>query len=55
LSVAEIRRLVWGLVWARRPPHGFVLAWSGWRRRHQAVAQTCHYRRRLARYQQLQL
>jgi len=26
-----------------------VLAWSRWRRRHQALARRCHYRRRLAR------
>jgi len=26
----------------------FILAWSYWRRRHQAVARTCHIRRRQA-------
>jgi hypothetical protein len=26
-----------------------VLAWSEWRRRHQATAKRCHYARRLAK------
>jgi len=30
------------------PPAAFVLAWSRWRRRHQAQAKRCHYQRRLA-------
>jgi len=55
LSVAEIRRLVWGLVWAWRPAAGFVLAWSRWRRQHQARAKRSHYQRRGAVPYDLQL
>jgi hypothetical protein len=55
LSVAEIKRLLWGLVWAWRPPDGFVLAWSRWRRAHQARAQRSHYLRRGAIPTHLQL
>ena len=29
------------------PPPAFVLAWSFWRRLHQAVAQACHWGRQL--------
>lgn len=49
LTVPEVRRLLWRLLWplALAPP--LVLAWSVWRRRHQATARRCHYRRRLAR------
>jgi hypothetical protein len=48
LSVPEVRRLLWRLLWMMLPSAAFVLAWSDWRRRHQAVAQHHHYRRRLA-------
>jgi hypothetical protein len=43
LSVAELRRLLAHLVW--RPPvdPAFTLAWSLWRRRHQATARRTHY------------
>jgi hypothetical protein len=43
LSVAELRRLLARLVW--RPPvdRVFILAWSVWRRRHQATAPRTHY------------
>ena len=47
LTVPEVRRLLWWLVWRALPPK-FVLAWSRWRRRHQAQARRCHYQRRLA-------
>jgi hypothetical protein len=50
LSVPEVRRLVWWLVWgccARRPEP--IWGWSRWRRRHQAVARTCHHRRQRKR------
>jgi hypothetical protein len=46
MSVAELRRLLWHLVLRWVPDHAFVLAWSYWRRRHQAIALRCHYRRR---------
>jgi hypothetical protein len=55
LSVAEIKRLLWGLVWAWRPPDGFVWAWSRWRRTHQARATLSHYQRRGAVPHDLQL
>ena len=49
LTVPAVRRLLWRLGWQTLPPPEFVLAWSRWRRRHQAQARRCHYRRRLAR------
>jgi hypothetical protein len=55
LSVAEIRRLLWRLIWAWRPAAGFVLAWSAWRRAHQAGAKLSHYKRRGATPLDLQL
>jgi hypothetical protein len=55
LSVAEIRRLLWGLVWAWRPAAGFVLARSRWRRTHQAQAKRSHDQRRGAVPNDLQL
>ncbi len=51
LSVAEIRRLLWKLVWTVTPAVEFVLGWSVWRRRHQATARVCHYKRRLTHLQ----
>ena len=56
LRVAEIRHLVWGVVWEVKPLIAAVLDWSLWRRRHQARARACHDKRRLhALRQQLQL
>ncbi len=43
LSVAEIRRLLWKLVWEWLPSPSFSLAWSHWRRHHQAVAMNYHW------------
>jgi hypothetical protein len=48
-TVPEVRRLLCRLVWGRPPPPEHTLGWSVWRRRHQARAKRCHYRRRLAR------
>jgi hypothetical protein len=48
LSVCEIRRLLWRLLWKLAPLPAFVLAWSHWRRQHQFRAKQAHYRRRLA-------
>ena len=45
-SVPEIRRLLAALVLEHAPARQFVLAWSLWRRRHQADAAAAHYRRR---------
>ena len=47
LTVPEVRRLLCRLVWTPVVPAEQVLAWSRWRRRHQARARRCHYRRRL--------
>jgi hypothetical protein len=45
LSVGEIRRLLWKLVDKVEQTAAEVLAWSRWRRRHQAVAKYYHYKR----------
>ncbi len=47
LTVPEVRRLIYRLVWMSVPPVDLILAWSRWRRRHQARAKHCHYQRRL--------
>jgi hypothetical protein len=46
LTVPEVRRLLWRLVWARPPDPAQAIAWSLWRRRHQQRARRCHWRRR---------
>jgi hypothetical protein len=48
LSIAELRRLFFFLL--AKPPLSrlFRLAWSFFRRIHQATARRCHYKRRLA-------
>ena len=55
LSLAEIRRLFFRLV--SKPPLSFAyhLAWSFWRRTHQALARLCHYKRRCVLANHLQL
>ena len=47
LTVPEVRRLLLALA---EPPErfSFRLAWSRWRRRHQAMAKRCHVARRAA-------
>lgn len=47
-TVSEIRRLISRLVWTVAHSIDFILAWSAWRRRHQARAKRGHYRRRQA-------
>jgi hypothetical protein len=47
LTVPEVRRLWWHFALKREPSALHVLAWSYWRRRHQAKARYHHYRRRL--------
>jgi hypothetical protein len=42
-AVAEVRRLLWRLVWQPPPDHGAALAWSRWRRRHRQRARQCHW------------
>lgn len=46
LTRNEIRRLLVGLL-TRPVPAALQLRWSRWRRRHQAIARACHYKRRL--------
>jgi len=48
LTVPEVRRLLWQMLRPPPPDDVFVWAWSRWRRRHQAMAKRCHYKRRLA-------
>ena len=47
LTVPEVRRLLYWLIWRHHPANESVLQWSQWRTRHQATARRCHYRRRL--------
>lgn len=54
LTVPDVRHLLWNLVGTAPASVAHVLAWSRWRRRHQARAQRCHYRRRLT-YHSLEL
>ena len=46
-TVPEVRRPLCRLIWQPRASPEVALAWSHWRRRHQARARRCHYRRRL--------
>lgn len=55
LSVPEVRRLFHYLVDRRPLSAVHRLAWSFWRRAHQAIARLCHYKRRLASVIHLQL
>jgi hypothetical protein len=49
LTMPEVWRLLYRLVWCSVPSQDHTLAWSYWRRRHQARARYFHYRSRLAR------
>src|SRR5712692_3935451 len=49
LTVPEIRHLLWQVVWPFQPRLERVLAWSRWRRRHQARAKRIHTTCRNAR------
>jgi SRSO17 transposase len=46
LTLNEIRRLIIRLLAHPAPDLTHLLQWSLWRRRHQATARDCHYRRR---------
>ena len=46
LTVNEFRRLFDAVLLAAKHTIQTLLAWSRWRRRHQARARECHYRRR---------
>jgi hypothetical protein len=45
LTVPELRRLLWRLVWDQLPEPDTVLHWSDWRRRHQQRARRCQVAR----------
>jgi hypothetical protein len=45
-TVPEIRYLIARLLLAPISTFRFILAWSSWRRRHQAAAARAHYRTR---------
>jgi len=53
LSVQEIRRLLWRLILAVQQTAYHILAWSHWRRGHQAIAKHYHYKRRDAEVEAL--
>jgi hypothetical protein len=55
LTVPEVRRLLWRLVWGRLPVPDHVCQRSRWRRQHQAVAKCWHYQRRSTTDTHLQL
>ena len=44
-TAPEVRRLLTRLVWTDTQVPEFILSWSWWRRRHQARARFCHYKR----------
>ena len=46
LTVPEVRHVLWQIVWPHAPPLWFVLAWSWWRRQHQARAKRVHTKHR---------
>jgi len=46
VTIAEVRHLLWQTAWPHGPPLWFILAWSQWRRRHQAAAKRSHIKRR---------
>jgi hypothetical protein len=48
ITVPEVRRLVYRLIWQPPPQPERILGWSVWRRRHQQRAKRSHYRRREA-------
>src|ERR1700691_4754731 len=53
LTEPEVRRLLIQIVWPRLHLTERVLAWSRWRRTHQAHARACHYRTRALHNAQL--
>ena len=46
LTEPEVRRLMLAIAWPALGDAERALAWSAWRRRHQAIARACHYRAR---------
>jgi hypothetical protein len=43
VTVPEVHRLVYQLIWQPPPQPERILRWSGWRRRHQQRAKRSHY------------
>jgi hypothetical protein len=43
-AVPEVRKLLWQWLWRHPPKSVHIIGWSLWRRHHQAVARTYHYR-----------
>ena len=46
ITVNELRRLFDALVLGKTATVEHILKWSNWRRKHQATARRCHYKRR---------
>ncbi len=46
ITVNELRRLFDALVIGKTATVEHILKWSKWRRKHQATARRCHYKRR---------
>jgi hypothetical protein len=46
LTVSELRRLQWHLVWPPAHEIAAALAWSRWQRRHQQRARRCRWQQR---------
>ena len=44
LTLPEVRRLLYHLIWQFTPSAKSVLEWSCWRPRHQARSRLCHYK-----------
>jgi len=47
LTIPEVRHLLARLIWPASTNAKFVLAWSGWRRRHRGMSSYYHTKRRL--------
>jgi hypothetical protein len=53
ITVPEVRRLLWHLVWARPPDPEAARAWSRWRRRHQQRARRSNWKQRTSHQSRL--
>ena len=50
-SLQEVKRLFTSLLQSWQPLRKFIIHWSFWRRRHQAIAKACHFRKRASQSQ----
>ena len=48
LSVPEVRKVLFQIVWSNIIEEEHAISWSDWRRRHQYWAKYYHYKRRNA-------